>query len=42
MDKLRGVVNRLTNPNLVKALYVILVLLTLVLAGGAPDAWGLP
>jgi hypothetical protein len=42
MEKLRGVLDRLSNPNVVKASYVILILLALVLAGGAPDAWGLP
>ena len=42
MEKLRVVFGRLFNPNVVKASYVILILLALVLAGGAPDSWGLP
>lgn len=42
MEKLRAVFNRLSDPNLVKVSYVILILLALVLAGGAPDSWGLP
>jgi len=41
MEKLRQVINRLSNPNLVKASYVLLILLALVLSGGAPDSWGL-
>jgi hypothetical protein len=42
MKALKDVLARVSDPKLIKLSYAILILLALVLAGGAPDSWGLP